>query len=157
MSYNIGMKREHFSDLRRKNLTSPFENCEYRRAEWPELQMFADRNFQKPTNDILLNHLINQSYLSHLNQSEHNAPRINLTFEQQVAFIQSLRIEVLKWHVRSKPLVNQLEGKLHANSSPQRQLVRVLLLLVGSKSLIVKGLVQLLFARSVVTRNPPSC
>ena len=38
-----------------------------------------------------------------------------------------------------------------------RQLVRALLLPVESRNLIVTGLVQSLFVRSVVTRNPPSC
>ena len=61
------------------------------------------------------------------------------------------------WHVQSKLLVNQLEEKLHANSSPQRQLVRALQPPVESRNLIVTGLVQSLFVRSVVTRNPPSC
>ena len=63
----------------------------------------------------------------------------------------------LTFYRQSKLLVNRLVEKLHANSSPQRQLVRALLLPVESRNLIVTGLVQSLFVRSVVTRNQPSC
>ena len=61
------------------------------------------------------------------------------------------------WLVQSKLLVNQLVEKLHENSSLQRPLVRARLPPVESRNLIVTGLEQSLFVRSVVIKNLPSC
>ena len=95
-----------------------------------------------------------QSNILILNQSERSPPDINiLLFKLRLSFSKPLET----WLVPSKLHENQLVEKLHVNSSPLKQLVRALLLLVESRNLIVTGLVRSLFVRSVVTRNPPSC
>ena len=100
--------------------------------------------------------MLNQSNSMVSHQSATSPPGINLFVTLFSYFISDIS-RYRAWLAQSKPLVNQLVEKLHENNSPQRQLVRALLPPVELRNRIVTGLVQSLFVRSVVTRNPPSC
>ena len=133
----------------------PFQNCKAQLSKKSsKLQVFPDPN--QPM-IFLLENVNNQSDIRNTGQSGYGAPRINLFRGKSHALLFLRTLLSRTWLVQSKLPVNQLVEKLHANSSPQRQLVRALLLLVESRNLIVTGLVPSLFVRSVVTRNLPSC
>ena len=97
----------------------------------------------------------NQSNLFTLSQSQVSPPGINQSPDP--ILIKSVILSRWKLHVRNKLHENRPVEKLHENNSLLRQLARALLLPVESRNLIVTGLVQSRFVRSVVTRNPPSC
>ena len=121
-----------------------------------ELKSFFGSKCSYRTVKLFCNFMLKQSNSMVSNQSATSPPGINPFVTLFSYFITDIS-RYRTWLAQSKPLVNQLVEKLHENSSPQRQLVRALLPPVESRNRIVTGLVQSLFVRSVVTRNPPSC
>ncbi len=70
--------------------------------------------------------------------------------------LQTLRISQ-QWLVQNKPLVNQLEERLHVNNWQPKPLANLHQQLEELRSLIVIVLVPSLFVRFVVIRNRQSC
>ena len=108
-------KRVQSAVLKRKKLTLPFKKCEAKGVNKSQASNFRG---SKPPKT-------NQSYSIKLSDQ----PITSLTFEpikiQRATYkcfvrtpvsIPVLRIERSSWPVLSKPLVNQLEEKLHENS-----------------------------------------